>query len=197
MSHTAAQRRPNAPAADPKTDAPAADPKTEPKPETDAQKAERELLEAVRGFTATPAMVSPDGQRGESDGTLMTLSQPTRTRKNVQVAMDQVARQAYADWVKAGRPTIWQRMPVITYFLKPEEVAKYKTWIRKTQDPNVVTPEPYTKDNKRIEPSGVRVRFGTDFVLTEALAEKIGQKEHVGKTVVAWAVIDKRANTKK
>jgi hypothetical protein len=34
-------------------------------------------------------------------------------------------------------------------------------------------------------------------VLTEEIAVKINETDKVGKTVLAWAVIDKRQNTKK
>jgi hypothetical protein len=127
---------------------------------------------------------------------LRTASTPVRNRKPVQQAMDGVVQQAYADWVAAGRPTTWQRMPVITYFVDPGtedghgSLADYRKWIR--GGASVAIPEPFEKDGKTVEPSGVRVRFGKEFTLTEKMAAKIGHPENAGKTVLAWAAIDKR-----
>jgi hypothetical protein len=45
-----------------------------------------------------------------------------------------------------------------------------------------------------VEPSGVRARFGKEFVLAEKMAVKIGKPDAAGKTVLAWAAIDKRHN---
>jgi hypothetical protein len=118
---------------------------------------------------------------------------PVRKRKPVQIAMDAVAAQAYSDWVAGGRQTVWSRMPVITYFLSPDDVAGYRTLIRKAC--LLVTPESYEKDGATVEPSGVRARFGKEFTLSEKMASKIGRPDDAGKTVLAWAAIDKRHNT--
>jgi hypothetical protein len=151
-----------------------------------AEVMELRAIAAVEGFAVTDT--------GTSD--LQTATAPVRNRKPVQKAMDKVAAKAYADWVEAGRPTTWQRMPVITYFIDPGtedgqgSVADYRKWIRAAVQ--IVPAEPYEKDGKTIEPSGVRARFGGDFVLTEKMAAKIGKPEQAGKTVLAWAAIDKR-----
>jgi hypothetical protein len=147
---------------------------------TDEQKAELAEIAKVKGFTRT------------EEGEFRTSTTPIRNRKPLQLAMDEVAKQAYADWTEADRPTTWSRMPVITYFLDPDEVSKYRTLIRKACE--IVTPTSYEKDGKTVEPSGVRVRYGTEFVLTEKMAAKIGKPEQTGKTVLAWAAIDKRNN---
>jgi len=156
----------------------------------DKQRAELESLRAVaavQGFTATES------------GEFRNSTQPVRNRKPVQLAMDGVAQQAYADWVDAGRPTVWQRMPVITYFIDPGtedghgSLADYRKWIRAAV--LIATPTPYEKDGETIEPTGVRVRWGKDFTLTPKMAEKIGKPEEAGKTVLAWAAVDKRHKT--
>lgn len=143
-----------------------------------AEQAEAEQIASVQGFTVT------------EPGEFRTATTPIRNRKPVQQAMDAVAAQAYSDWVAAERPSTWSRMPVITYFLDPDEVAKYRTLIRKAC--LIVTAEPFEKDGKTIEPSGVRARFGKEFVLQPKQAEKIGKPDEAGKTVLAWAAIDKR-----
>jgi len=142
-----------------------------------AEAAEAEQIAKVQGFTVA-----------ESDFRQATT--PVRNRNAVQKAMDAVAEQAYADWVKADRPSTWSRMPVITYFLAPEDVADYSKLIRRACD--AVVPESYEKDGTTVEPSGVRARFGKQFTLTPKMAEKIGKPEEAGKTVLAWGAVDKR-----
>lgn len=140
--------------------------------------AEIREVAAIAGFTPTEA------------GDFRTATTPVRNRKPVQLAMDAVAEQAYTDWTDADRPSVWQRMPVITYFLDPADVAEYRKLIRRACE--VVNATTYEKEGKTVEPSGVRVRFGKEFVLSEKMAAKIGKPEEAGKTVLAWAAIDKR-----
>jgi hypothetical protein len=137
-----------------------------------AKKAEAEAIDAIKsGFTI------PD-----ADADFKQATTPVRTRQPKQLAMDAVATAAYADWQKAEKPTTWSRMPVITYFLDPDDVPEWRRMIKKACE--FVTPEG--------DASGVRARFGKDFVLTEKMAKKIGKPEAAGKTVLAWAAIDKR-----
>jgi hypothetical protein len=148
------------------------------------QVAELRQVAAVEGFTVA------------KDKEIKQATTPVRNRKPVQLAMDKVARRAYADWVEAGRPSTWLRMPVITYYISPDvedghgSAADYRKWIRSAV--LAVTPEPFEKDGQTVEPSGVRARFGGDFVLTEKMANKIGQPDKAGYTVLSWAAIDKR-----
>lgn len=127
---------------------------------------------------------------------LRQASTPVRNRKPVQQAMDAVAAKAYQDWIAAGRPTTWQRMPVITYYIDPGtedghgSLADFRKWIRAAVQ--IVPAVSYEKDGKTIEPSGVRVRFGKEFVLSEDMATKIHKPDKAGMTVLAWAAIDKR-----
>lgn len=144
------------------------------------------------------AVAGIEGFATSETADLRTASTPVRNRKPVQQAMDKVVQQAYTDWTAAGRPTTWQRMPVITYFVDPGiedgkdlgSLGDFRKWIR--AGAQVAIAEPYEKDGKAIEPSGVRVRFGKEFTLTEKMAAKIGHPENAGKTVLAWAAIDKR-----
>ena len=111
---------------------------------------------------------------------------PVRKRNDFQLAMDQVAQDAYDRWIEKGRPTVWARMPVVTYFLDPEDVAERRKLIRKTTA--AVRPEEGV--------SGVRIRFGKEaFTLTEEMAARIGRPDDAGKTVLSWAVQNKRSNT--
>lgn len=163
---------------------------------TEKQAAEVMKLRAAAAEAKLAEAVGDFGTALTETGDLRAQTQPVRNRKPVQQAMDKVAAKAYTDWVAAGRPTTWQRMPVITYFIDPGtedgdgSLADYRRWIRAAV--SIVPAEPYEKDGKKIEPNGVRARFGSEFVLSEAMAQKIGKPEHAGKTVLAWAAIDKR-----
>lgn len=114
---------------------------------------------------------------------LISAAAPTRERSDQQKAMDEVAKRAYAAWVEAHRPAIWQKMPVVTYFLDDADVPKYRYLIRRAA--SIVEPADGSP--------GVRVRFGNEFTLSETMAAKIKKPELAGKTVLAWAAIDKRA----
>ena len=113
---------------------------------------------------------------------LIAASVPERARSDAQKAMDAVATRAYDAWLKAGKPTLWQKTPVVTYFLTPEEVPAYRYLIRRACD--IVEPAEGSP--------GVRVRFGNEFTLTEAQAKEIDRPSDAGKTVLAWTAIDKR-----
>lgn len=117
---------------------------------------------------------------------MVAAAEPERKRPEQQVVMDAVATKAYAAWVKAGRPAAWGKMPVVTYFLDEADLPKWRYLIRRACD--VVKPEGTA--------TGVRVLFGNEFTLSEGMAKKIDKPEAVGKTVLAWAAIDKRAPNK-
>jgi hypothetical protein len=113
---------------------------------------------------------------------LIAASAPVRERSDQQKAMDAVATRAYEAWVKAEKPGTWGKMPVVTYFLDAEELPKFRYLIRRACE--FVEP---------VEGSpGVRVRFGNEFTLREDMAAKIGKPDFAGKTVLAWAAVDKR-----
>lgn len=115
---------------------------------------------------------------------LITASEPVRVRSAQQKAMDAVAVKAYEKWREAGKPTAWNKIPVITYFLDPSEVPGYRYLIR-----HACAIVPPAADSV-----GVRVRFGNEFTLSEAMAAKIGAPDKAGKIVLTWAAVDKRAN---
>lgn len=113
---------------------------------------------------------------------LVSASAPMRERSDQQKAMDKIAARAYEEWVKADRPSLWAKIPVVTYFLTAEDVPRYRYLIRRACA--IVEPSG--------DSAGVRVRFGNEFTLSEAMAEKLGRKDDAGKTVLAWAAVDKR-----
>lgn len=120
---------------------------------------------------------------------LRTSSVPVRARKPEQVLMDAVAARAYSAWVEAGKPTQWEKMPVITYFLTDaEEERAYRFLIVNACK---------VLDSVTDGITGVRARFGNSFTLSEQMAEKIGKPEEAGKIVLAWTAIDKRATEDK
>jgi hypothetical protein len=150
---------------------------------------------------------------------LVSLTAPIRKRSEQQAAMDAVGKRAYQAWVDAGRPSAWGKVPSVTYFVPPERVEHYKYLIRRTAD--FLQPIPrmeYVRDengdrvperdengnvvlddNMDFVPAmteviapGVRYRYGTEFTLTPELAERIGRPDDVGKTVLTWAMVDKR-----
>ena len=114
---------------------------------------------------------------------LVEAGKPMRERSDEQKEMDRVAAAAYQRWIDAGRPTLWAKMPVITYFAKDATEAAAFTYLIK-RAVQVVEP---TGDS-----TGVRAHFGNQFTLSEQMAEKINRPEEAGKIVIMWAAIDKR-----
>jgi hypothetical protein len=121
-------------------------------------------------------------------GGLAAAGAPVRERKPEQKLMDAVAAKAYAEWVEAGKPSQWEKLPVVTYFLDDEELPKYRYLIRRACA--IVEPENGA--------SGVTVRFGNEFTLSEKMAYKLdpenqnGLIDNIGKNVLMWAAVDKR-----
>ena len=175
------QTDPNAPQTDPNAPTP------DPKPEGDTPGTDTEKPKAARAK-------APDTSKGTAEGInaavlaipdLVAAAAPVRERSTEQKQMDGVAARAYGEWIKAKKPATWQKMPVVTYFLDAGEVAAYRYLIRRACA--IVEPADGS--------TGVRVRFGNEFTLSEAMAAKIKKPELAGKTVLAWAAIDKREAT--
>jgi hypothetical protein len=147
--------------------------------------ADGEATKKARAKAPDTSGITADGINSASLASLPDLvaaAAPVRERSDEQKLMDAVAAKAYKVWLDAKRPSVWQKMPVITYFLDDGEVAAYRYLIRRAC--------------ANVEPekgaSGVRVRFGKEFTLSEAMAAKISHPELAGKTVLAWAAVDKR-----
>jgi hypothetical protein len=122
---------------------------------------------------------------------LVRATAPQRVRSEQQIAMDTVAQRAYNAWVARGRPAAWGKLPSVTYFLDPDEVDHWKYLIRRATE--LIDPAPFKdKDGNDVVAPGVRWRFGTAVTLTPELADKIGRPEDAGKTILAWAAVDKR-----
>jgi hypothetical protein len=115
---------------------------------------------------------------------------PTRERNEQQKKMDTMAQRAYDAWVEAEMPSVWDKMPIVTYFLNEDEVTDYRYLI--TQAAKVVIP--------RDGSSGARARIGNEFTLSEKMAAKltdpetgeVGRPELAGKIVLMWTILDKR-----
>ena len=136
---------------------------------------------------ATAAAITAIKAAVQAPPELVEATVPVRKRNALQKAMDEIAQTAYQAWIDAGRPTVWAKMPVITYFLSPEQVPEWRKMIRKACD--FVTPEEGAP--------GVRVRFGKEaFVLSEEMAANIGKPEEAGKTVLSWGAVNKRKLSK-
>lgn len=138
-------------------------------------------LEAIDAAALAPAEV-------------VKAATPTRARRDEQIRMDVVAQRAYDAWISAGKPTLWQNMPVVTYFLdEGEELEGFRHLIK--QSASVVK-------NDAGESSIARIRWGNEFTVSEGMAARlrnpdgtVGRPEVAGKTVLAWAVINKRADS--
>jgi hypothetical protein len=140
-------------------------------------------LAAIEDFSEAPAELLDD-------------TTPVRKRSDLQRAMDAIAQRTYQAWVDRGRPSVWTKLPVITYYRDPEKVAERRKLIRKACD--LVKAQPYTRDDgHEVKPTGVRVRFGKEaFILTEEKAAAIGRPDDAGKVVLSWSAVDKRKSTK-
>lgn len=138
----------------------------------------------ARAKTPDTSKITPDAINAAvlAAEDLVTAAQPMRERSAEQKVMDGVAVKAYAEWVKAGRPSAWGKVPVVTYFVTAEEAPAYRYLIKRACA--IVPP-----DGNSI---GVRVRFGNEFTLSEQMAQKINRPDDAGKTVLAWAAVDKR-----
>jgi hypothetical protein len=167
---------------------------TKPGPQTDAKTDAKTGTEAVKngkpGRKAGSTIVRPDTSAFDlnaiagavaAPAEVITLSQPTVERKPEQLAMDKVVERAHAAWVKAGRPSAWAKMPVVTYYLDPTHVEGYKYLIRRAADFH-----------------GIRPRFGTPTRVTRSLIGKLAAAgtvlpvEYEGREILAWAAMDKR-----
>lgn len=179
------QTDPNAPQTDP--NAPKPDTKPEGEQTGNGEQATPEKPKAARAKAPDTSKITPEGINAAilAPADLVAAAAPVRERSAEQKLMDGVATRAYGEWIKAKKPSVWQKMPVVTYVLDAEEVAAYRYLIRRACA--IVEPADGS--------TGVRVRFGNEFTMTEAMAAKHKHPEYAGKTVLAWAAIDKREAT--
>jgi hypothetical protein len=158
-------------------------------PNGETAQSETKPERAPRAKAPDTSAVSLDAINGASLAVpdLVAAAAPVRERTDQQKTMDAVAAKAYAEWVKADKPSAWAKMPVVTYFLDEDELSAYRYLIRRACE--IVEPVDGA--------TGVRVRFGNEFTLSEAMAAKINRPELAGKTVLAWSAVDRRAATEK
>lgn len=113
---------------------------------------------------------------------LAETSAPVRARSDKQRAMDTKVGELHKLWISKGRPSAtWDKLTgagvVATYFMSPELSEGLKTLV-----------------NRSCTFLGVRARWGTPFVVTEALLRQFPQipAEKLGNEVISFAILDKR-----
>lgn len=151
----------------PKADQPKADPT-----KADAQTANGEL---PIDFLTAPVML---------DASLAKVSQPIRERSDRQQAMDETVKRLHEHWAKVGKPTTWGEMVtrkcVATYFVQPDKAGGVKTLIKRAG----VLHE-------------VAIRWGSEFPATGEMVKRYNlPDEYEGRTVISFAVRDKRERAK-
>jgi hypothetical protein len=153
----------------PPTDEPKAD---EPKADEPKAKANGKADDLDMEFLATGAMMLASE--------LAADTQPTRARNERQQVMDRKVKELHTAWTEKERPGTWDAMVragvVATYFTEPDKSAKLKSYV-----------------NKAASFHGVRVRWGTSFLVTRAHIEKFNLSEqYEGREAISFAILDKR-----
>jgi hypothetical protein len=142
--------------------------------ETPAPAAKQEKATVDLGFINGAVMLDP---------TLAEASAPVRARSEKQMAMDTQVEKLHGVWVAAGKPSTWEKMvagkTVATYFSEPELSSDLKKLI-----------------DRAVSFKGVRARYGTSFTATPELVKRFSLPDtYVGREVISFAVMDKRART--
>jgi hypothetical protein len=124
-------------------------------------------------------------------GSLAAAGAPVRERKPEQKLMDAVAEKAYQEWLDADRPSQWDKLPVVTYYLTDEQLTAYRYLIKRAC--------------QHVEPAegsrGVTVRYGNVFTLSEKMANRLdpnndhGLQDKIGLNVLMWAAVDRRTTS--
>lgn len=114
---------------------------------------------------------------------LTAETMPVRARNERQQVLDRKVKAAHENWTAKGKPGDWNSQVkagvVVTYFPAPDKSAELKRLINKAADFH-----------------GVRVRYGSSFVVTEAHISRFNLKpELLGHEAVSFAVLDKKART--
>ncbi|HVH71547.1 MAG TPA: hypothetical protein VNB49_10605, partial [Candidatus Dormibacteraeota bacterium] len=118
-----------------------------------------------------PVMLDPE---------LTKTSAPQRERSERQQQMDATVAKLHEHWAKVGKPSVWGKMvetkSVATYFVAPDKAGDLRKLI-----------------NRAGTLHGLRIRYGSEFAVSEKLRERYNLPEnYVGRTVVSFAVMDKR-----
>lgn len=114
---------------------------------------------------------------------LTAETMPVRARNERQQVLDRKVKAAHENWTAKGKPGDWNSQVkagvVVTYFPAPDKSAELKRLINKAADFH-----------------GVRVRYGSSFVVTEQHISRFNLKpELLGHEAVSFAVLDKKART--
>lgn len=114
---------------------------------------------------------------------LTAETMPVRARNERQQVLDRKVKAAHENWTAKGKPGDWNSQVkagvVVTYFPAPDKSAELKRLINKAADFH-----------------GVRVRYGSSFVVTEQHIQRFNLKpELLGHEAVSFAVLDKKART--
>jgi hypothetical protein len=115
---------------------------------------------------------------------LADVAAPQRVRPAKQQAMDKVIAAIHARWGQVGRPTTWAKLMethvVKSYFVQPDQAGEIKRYI-----------------GSAAKLHGVRIKYGSEFIVSEALITKHNlPADYLGRTVISFAVMDKRPHSK-
>jgi hypothetical protein len=168
--------------ADPQTDAPQTDAPQTDAPQTDAPQTDAPQTDTPKALTANFIASGAFDLSAAADmsETIATAGAPQRARNERQQAMDAEVSKLHAHWIEAGRPSTWGTLvsskSTLTYFVEPELAADFKKTV-----------------TKAVNYLGIRVRWGSSFVATEAMQQKFGlPAEYVGREVISFAALDRR-----
>jgi hypothetical protein len=111
---------------------------------------------------------------------LASETQPVRARSDRQQVMDVKVKALHSAWVDKNKPGDWNALVkagvVATYFVEPDKSARFKQYV-----------------NRAALLHGVRVRWGSSFVVTKQHIEKFNlPAEFEGREAIAFAILDKR-----
>jgi len=114
---------------------------------------------------------------------LTAETMPVRARNERQQVLDRKVKAAHDNWTAKGKPGDWNGQVkagvVVTYFPAPDKAAELKKLI-----------------NKAADPQGVRIRYGSSFVVTDQHIQRFNLKpELLGHEAVSFAVLDKKPRT--
>lgn len=115
---------------------------------------------------------------------LASETQPIRARNDRQQVMDAKVNQLHKLWLSKGKPSDWNSMVrakvVATYFPEPDKSTEFKKYV-----------------NRAVLLHGVRVRWGSSFVVTLQHIEKFNlDKSLLGHEAISFAILDKRETKK-
>lgn len=123
-------------------------------------------------FLASPITLAPD---------LVKATAPAHERSEQQKKIDEIVKNVHGQWKEAGKPSQWGKCVadklVVTYFLLPAQVSEVKKLV-----------------NRATVLHEVRVKYGSEVTVTEALVKRYGlPADYLGRTVLSFTIMDKMA----